>query len=358
MADEAEQSQKTEEPTEKRLQDARERGQFAVSRELNHWFMFLALTVIFLSLAPGMLKGITDTLLKFVERPERLPTDAIGLGELLSDTMAEIGGILVLPIAVVAGAALLASLSQTGIIFSTETVMPDLSRISILAGARRLFSWRALSEFTKGLAKIAIVGTVVVSLLWPLLSNLEYVMSLEIVDDLELLRSLALRITIGALSVMTVVAGLDLLYQRYELRKKLRMSKQELKDEHKQSEGDPLIKARIRRIRTDRARRRMMAAVPTADAVVTNPTHYAVALKYDRATMPAPRVVAKGIDSLALKIREVAEANNVPLVENRPLAQALYAGVDLDREVPPEHYKAVAQVIAYVMKLKQKADRR
>jgi flagellar biosynthetic protein FlhB len=354
VAEQGEQSQRTEEPTQKRLEDARERGQVAVSRELNHWFMILAMTVLALSFAPGMVAEIGRVLFKFVERPEALPADAGGLGELLRATVGEIAQALLVPMLLLAGGALLANLVQNGPVFTTESLHPDLSRISLFAGARRLFSLRALSEFAKGLVKIAIVAAITVALLWPELGRLDVMPALGIEGDLELARTLALRIMIGTLAVMTVVAGLDLLYQRYELRRQLRMSKQEVKDEFKQSEGDPMIKARIRQIRMERARRRMMAAVPGADVVVTNPTHYAVALKYTRNEMAAPRLVAKGVDSLALKIREIAEANGVPLVENRPLAQALYAGVQLEAEIPPEHYKAVAQVIAYVMKLKRR----
>ncbi|HEY6335513.1 MAG TPA: flagellar biosynthesis protein FlhB [Alphaproteobacteria bacterium] len=353
MADDTEKSQKTEEPTQKRLQDAHERGQVAVSRELNHWLVILAMTVVVLAFAPAMLNDVAHSLVKFIERPESLPVDPIGLDFLLEGALREVAGALLVPILLLVGAALLGSIIQTGVVFSTHAIMPDLSRISAFAGARRLFSLRAISEFGKGLVKIAIVGVVLVILLRPELMRLDLLTEGDILTDLDILRSLALRVMIGTLAVMTVVAGLDILYQRYELRRKLRMSRQEIKDELKQSEGDPMIRARIRQIRMERARRRMIAAVPTADVVVTNPTHYAVALKYERAKMAAPRLVAKGVDSLALKIREVANEHKVPLVENRPLAQALYSGVELDAEIPPEHYRAVAQVIAYVMKLRR-----
>jgi flagellar biosynthetic protein FlhB len=152
---------------------------------------------------------------------------------------------------------------------------------------------------------------------------------------------------------MTVIAGLDILYQRYEHNKSMKMSRQEIKDEHKQSEGDPAVKGRLRQIRQERARQRMMAAVPDASVVIANPTHFAVALSYQHEAMDAPKVVAKGADVIALRIREVAEENGVPVVENPPLARALFNGVDLDQDVPPEHYKAVAEVIGYIMKLKR-----
>ena len=158
---------------------------------------------------------------------------------------------------------------------------------------------------------------------------------------------------IGVLAVMTIITLADVLYQRFMHHKELRMTKQQVKDEHKQSEGDPLIKARLRQIRVERARKRMMAAVPEADVVITNPTHYAVALKYDQRTMEAPRVVAKGVDNIALRIRAVAEEHDVAIVENPPVARALHASVEIDQEIPPEHYKAVAEIIGYVMRLKK-----
>lgn len=355
MADESEQSQKTEEPSQKRLQDARERGQVAISRELNHWFTILAATIVVLSFAPGMANRIGLALVRFVERPETLPVDRAGLGALLSHMMLGVAGAVAVPLAIFVAAALLGSVIQSGFMVSFESLKPQLSRLSPFEGVRRLFSIRSVSEMVKGLIKIAIIGVVMTVLLWPEVRQIKIMPSLGIGADLGLLDTLALRMLVGTVAVMTVVAALDLLYQRYELRKSLRMTKQELKDEHKQSEGDPMIKGRIRQLRMERARRRMMAKVPEADVVVTNPTHYAIALKYDRATMRAPIVVAKGIDSLALKIREVAAEHKVPLVENRPLAQVLYKTVDLDAEIPPEHYRAVAQVIAYVMKLKHPA---
>src|SRR3546814_110937 len=159
---------------------------------------------------------------------------------------------------------------------------------------------------------------------------------------------------IGVLSVMTLIAGIDFLYQKLRHIKKLRMSRQELKDEFRQSEGDPMVKGRLRQIRMERARRRMMAAVPNADVVITNPTHFAVALKYVAVDMSAPRLIAKGADDVAFRIRKIAKEHGVPVVENPPLARGLFAAVDLDEEVPPEHYKAVAEVIGYVMRLKRK----
>ena len=209
-------------------------------------------------------------------------------------------------------------------------------------------------EFIKGMLKISLVSGVILVLLWPAWDIVPNVTTLGIPQFMELLQSLGTRVLIGVLAAMTLIAAVDFLYQKQQHTKQLRMSKQELKEEFKQAEGDPMIKARLRQIRMERARRRMMAAVPEADVVVTNPTHYAVALKYVSDKMEAPVLTAKGIDSIAMRIREVAKEHDVPIVENPPLSRALYEGVDLDQEVPPEHYKAVAEIIGYVMRLKDK----
>ena len=190
-------------------------------------------------------------------------------------------------------------------------------------------------------------------ILWPDRHTVLAIPTMEVQDMLALVRIESAKVIVGVLVVMTVITLIDVIYQRFMHHKELRMTKQQVKDEHKQSEGDPLIKGRLRQIRVERARKRMMAAVPEADVVITNPTHYAVALKYNQATMEAPRVVAKGVDNVALRIREVAEENDVAVVENPPVARALHASVEIDQEIPPEHYKAVAEIIGYVMRLKR-----
>jgi flagellar biosynthetic protein FlhB len=251
-------------------------------------------------------------------------------------------------------AALAANFVQIGWLVTAEQMKPKLEKISLIKGAKRLFSTRALVDFAKGIGKLSLVGLVIFLLIWPEHDRLALLIQMSLPDLLDYLLIMALKVVGGTLAVMTVIAGLDVLYQRYKHHQDMKMSKQEVKDEHKQSEGDPQVKQRLRQLRMEKSRKRMMAAVPTADAVVTNPTHYAVALAYQHGEMSAPRVVAKGTDAVARRIREVAEEHDVPLVENPPLARALYAGVELDQEIPPEHYKAVAEIIGYVMRLKGK----
>jgi flagellar biosynthetic protein FlhB len=354
MADDQDDSQKTEEPTQKRLDEARQKGNVANSREINHWFMIGAATLFVAAFAPQTLSDMQRALTPFIESPDAIPTD---LDHLRRITLSVFGDLLLaslMPLAVVVVAAIAGGFLQQGFLVSAENIMPKLEKISPMAGINRLFSARSIAEFAKGLIKLAIVGTVATMLIWPLIGQLAAITTMEMVQVLVLSQSLATRLMIGVLSVMTLIAGLDFLYQKFEHLRKLRMSRQELKDEYRQSEGDPMVKGRLRQIRMERARRRMMAAVPQADVVITNPTHYAVALKYVATDMSAPRLVAKGVDAVALKIREIAEANDVAVVENPPLARGLYAAVDLDQEIPPEHYKAVAEVIGYVMRLKRR----
>ncbi len=353
MADDQDDSQKTEEPTQKRLDEARQKGQVASSREINHWFMIGAGTLLLISFAPQTMGDMARALSPFIESPDAIATDIDHLRRVMLDVFGELLASSALPLAILVVAAIAAGAVQHGFVLSAEQIKPSLQKISPMAGAKRLFSARSITDFIKGIGKLALVGTVGTLLLSPMMGQLAGLTTLEPIQVLAVANSLAIRLMIGVLSVMTAIAALDFLYQKFEHLKKLRMSRQDMKDEFRQSEGDPLVKNRLRQIRMERARRRMMAAVPQADVVITNPTHFAVALKYEQFSMSAPRLIAKGVDLVALRIREVAEENDVPIVENPPLARGLYAAVELDQEVPPEHYKAVAEVISYVMKLKR-----
>ena len=359
MADESQdQSQKTEEPTHKRLEEARRKGQVPSSREVNHWFMILAGTIMLMGMLPAAGRDMIGLLTPFLEKPEAIPTDFGNLQDVIGQTTSSIGLVMMPIFLLMVVAALAAGLLQTGVLFAPEHLKPQLDRISIGAGAKRLFSLRAVMEFLKGLAKLTVVGAVAVFLLWPAIGGLERLPSTAVEDSAAVMWHLAIRLMIGVLAIVTIIAAADFLYQKLQFLRQMRMSRQEIRDEMKQSEGDPAVKGRLRQIRRERARQRMMQAVKTASVVVTNPTHYAVALKYELETMQAPIVVAKGIDHLALKIREIAEENDVPVMQSPPLARALYAGVEIDEEIPVEHYKAVAEIIGYVLRLKGKLPQR
>lgn len=352
MAEEQDQSQKTEEPTPRKLQQGREKGDVPKSREVNNFFLLLAATLAVGFMAPGIMFGIQGKLRSFIEQAHMLSLDMGGLGRILVDAVGEIVLLLSLPLMLFVVVAVMSGIVQHGLLFAVEGMKPKLSKMSPLAGLKRQFSLQSITEFVKGIVKLSIVGGIGVALLYPHYSVLPSWVGKGFDGMLRELHGLIILLLTATVAVMAALAGLDFMYQRYEHRRKNRMTKQEVKEENKQMEGDPLVKGKLKQIRMERARRRMMQAVPEADVVITNPTHYAVALKYDMETMLAPRLVAKGHDELALRIRQVAGAHDVPIVENPALAQALYHGVELDDEVPREHYRAVAEVISYVMRLK------
>lgn len=354
MAEDRDESQKSEEPTQKRRDDARKRGQVVSSREIHHWFIILAAAIAAFGIAPPMMRAIGQRLAPFIEAPHALRFDGgAGVAAWAGALALDIGLAVAPAIAILLAAAVAAGLLQAGPLLAAETIKPKLEKISPLRGLKRLFSSRSLVEFAKGLAKISIVAVAAWAILQPEFHRIERFASYEPAALSAALQGLTVRLLATVVAIMTVVAALDYGYQKFKHLQQLRMSRQELKDEYKESEGDPVVKSRLRQLRMERARRRMMQAVPKADVVITNPTHFAVALQYEADRMSAPKVVAKGADLVARRIREIAAEHKVPIVENPPLARALYAAVELDAEVPPEHYKAVAEVIGYVMKLRR-----
>lgn len=352
MAEGQDDSEKTEEPTQKKLDDARQKGQIPTSREVNHWIMFLAAAIFVLGLSPGLGSGVASALAGFFAHAHAIDATGPALPDLLLQIFAEIGLVIAPLVALLLVFAFAAGVIQNGFLFSGESIKPSLEKISPIAGVKRLFSLRSLTEFAKGVLKLVIVGSIAFGVVLPELNTIENLIGMAAGDLISRIRDVSGTLILAVLAVMTAIAAADFLYQRWEHAKKLRMSRQDLKEEYKQTEGDPIVKQRLRQIRAERSRKRMIAEVPKADVVITNPTHYAVALKYEQSDMGAPTVIAKGVDKAALRIREVANENSVPIVENPPLARALYASVDLDDEVPEEHYRAVAEVINYVWKLK------
>ena len=303
-------------------------------------------------MAPGIMRDVARTARTFIEFPHEISVELNALVPLLRDVLLELSWILAPLVGLLLIAALAAGIGQVGLMMATEKLKPELSKISPVKGFKKILSVQSVVEFVKGMVKLAIVGLVSFGLAIPLLDDISLIPYMDISHTLERIHAVSVQLAVGTLAVMTVVAVFDYAFQKQQHLKKMRMSKQEVKDERKQTDGDPLIKARIRKIRTERAHQRMMAAVPDADVVITNPTHYSVALAYHMESMEAPKLVAKGVDSLALRIRLVAQAHDIPLIENPPLARALYASVDIDAEITPEHYKAVAEIIGYVMGLR------
>ena len=245
-----------------------------------------------------------------------------------------------------------AHVAQFGFLFTTESLTPKMSRLSPINGLKRLFSLRSLVELAKSVLKVVTVGTAAFILIRSELHVVPGLVLSSVVDILAFTGWVAFKICLGACGALIILAALDYAYQRWEHEKNLRMTKQEVKDEYKQTEGDPKVKARIRSIQLETARRRMMEAVPEADVVITNPTHLAVALRFDGTKMAAPCVVAKGAGHVAERIKQIAAEHGVPIVENRPLARTLIKTVDIGASIPAELYKAVAQILAYVYRLK------
>ncbi|MDX2028220.1 MAG: flagellar biosynthesis protein FlhB [Alphaproteobacteria bacterium] len=353
MAEE-DQDQKTEQPTGKRLDEAREKGQLPISRETAAWVVFVGILITVAWIGPGMARRMAETLQVFLEMPHAFRVEDHGFQVIAFQTIGRIGLATGLAFAILTGAALLGTMAQTGFFASLEILKPDIGRLSPLNGFRRLFSVTALVELGKSFGKMVILGIVVFFTLLPIVYKIPSFAGHSLIDVMNFLHDEAVHLIIVLLLVFTAIALADLFYQRFRYFKNLRMTKAEVKDEYKQQEGDPMIKARLRQIRLEKARKRMMAQVPKADVVVTNPTHYAIALQYDNKKMAAPIVVAKGMNKIAERIRNVAEEHKVPLVSNPPLARGLYDNVELDQAIPTQYYRAVAEVISYVYKLKKK----
>lgn len=354
MSDNEDDSQKTEDPTPKKIEESRKKGQVALSREVNHWVMLLAATILVATVIGPVFSRIFVQLRTFLEKAHEMPVASGGFALVMNEAFMNVGIALILPFLILLFAAFIGPFAQVGPLYAPESLKPDLQKLSLVKGFKRLFSARSLVEFGKGILKLCAIGLVGTLLLTPYFNGLEHTVSMPMGDLVVEIRSLVLRMMSGILVVLLVIAVADLVFQRYENFQKMRMSKQELKDEYRQTEGDPHVKSKLKQLRAERARQRMMQAVPEADVVITNPTHYSIALKYDPDNDDAPRVIAKGVDEVALRIREVAKEHDIILYEDRPLARSLYDMVELDDVIPSELFKAVAEVISFVFQKRGK----
>jgi flagellar biosynthesis protein FlhB len=351
MAEEDEGAERTQDPTQKRLDDALERGDVAKSQEVNTWFMIAGATLI-LSSFSGSLGSIQMPLRNLIANSWMIHADGNSLLELAKTLAYMLLGALGVPLLLLALAAIAGNMLQHRLVWSAESLTPKFSKISPASGAKRIFGKQAAANFGKGLFKLFALGAVMTAILWPERLRLESMLHFDPNMIFGVITSLTLHLMSAVVAMLAVVAIADYFFQYRQWYNRQKMSLQEMKEEFKQSEGDPHIKGRIRQLRHARMKKRMMSAVPKASVIITNPTHYAVALSYQRG-MAAPICVAKGVDQIALKIREVAGKHDIPIVENVPLARALYATVEIDQEIPVEHYHAVAEIIGYVMGLKR-----
>ena len=352
MAEDLGDADKTEEPTQKRLEEALKRGDVVKSQEVNTWFVIAGAALVLMAFSGAMGRDLTTMMRGIVANAHDIGVDGPALPRLFQKLGREMIAAVALPFLILILAALCGNIIQHRLVWSFEALMPKLSKISPAAGLKRMFSKQALATLAKGLIKIVLVGCVLTALMWPERGRLEGLTHSDASLIIPLCQSLALKLLGSVVAMLAIVAAADYLFQYQQWYERQKMSLREMKEEFRQTEGDPAIKGRMKQVRQIRMRRRMIAAVPKAAVVITNPTHFAIALEYNRG-MDAPVCVAKGVDAVALKIREVAGEHSIPIVENPPLARALHATVQLDQKIPPEHYKAVAEVIGYVMRLRR-----
>jgi len=350
MADDQE---KTEEPTPKKIEDARKEGNVPKSQDTSGVMTLFVAILGFLMLFPFMAHHVV-ILFKYYFSLIGTPLDKLFMIDIAVVTIREFL-LIVMPLsAAVAIAGIIAAVSQFGFLFTTQAIAPDLKKIDPIKGTKNLFSMKKLIEGVKVTFKSFTTLGVGFVFFFLFIMELPTVSLFSLGDQLEWLRDKAIVIAFVMLLVIFVFAMIDLVIVRKQYFDGLKMSKQEIKDEMKNMEGDPLIKSKIRQIQMEASRKRMMAEVPNADVVITNPTHYAVALKYDEEKFRAPVVVAKGMDNVAQKIKKIARENGVHIVQNPPLARSLYAQVEIEKPIPEELFGAVAEVLAYVYKMNKK----
>jgi len=348
MADDLE---KTEEPTPKKLEEARKEGNIAKSMDLSAFIMLLvasAVIILYLKYVAFYLEEFYRFFIGFIG--VEFTKNMVFLLILQS---AKYFFILLAPIFIaLLLAAIVANVAQFGFLFTIKPLIPKFEKINPIKGLKRLFSAKTFVEGIKMVLKSLVAFLVGFWLFFDFIQDMPRVEMMEFYEQLKWFSNKAMILIFSMLGVFFVFGILDFAYQKYTYKKSLRMSKQEIKDEYKQTEGNPEVKAKIRQIQREMAKKRMMSEVPKADVVITNPTHYAVAIRYDKTKDEAPKVVAKGVDNMALKIKEIAREHGVMIVENPPLARELYKSVDVDEYIPPKLYKAVAEVLAFVYKSK------
>lgn len=346
--------EKTEKATPKKRQESRKKGQVAKSTDINTAIILLLVFIMMWLVGSFLGKRIMAFLRYMYQDFLLFQLTADNVQSLFLEVTTQ-AVLIVVPLMLIAMlAAIFSNYLQVGFLFAPEAIKMKLSKLDPIKGFKRIYSIRAIVELLKSLLKIALIGLVTFTILW---INMEQVLQLSLIpvaDSLSFIASLTVTMGIAVSILLIFLAVLDYLYQKYDHEKNIRMSKQDIKDEYKKTEGDPLIKSKIKEKQRQMAMRRMMQEVPKADVVITNPTHYAVALKYDADNMDAPVVIAKGVDFIAQKIKSIARHNEIITVENRPLARALYDQAEIGDEVPEEMFKAVAEVLAYVYRIKNK----
>ena len=354
MAEDKSQQEKTEEATPQRREDFRKQGQVAQTRELSSALVLFGVAILMWFMSRYLLQQVFDTyntlygshLLQVIKTGNIFPALSFAFKQIFIF----IGPVLLVLFFI----AIASTVSQIGFLFSDETLKPNLNKINPIEGFKRVFSMKSLVEGLKAIFKFTLVSTVIYFVLKGESAVIPKLLFFGPSQTLAFVGSLLFKTMLSISAVMAVLAAFDYLFQRFDLEKQMKMTKQEVKEEVKSREGDPLIKARIRKIQKEMATKRMMEDVPKADVIITNPTHLAIALKYDPDKYAAPVVLAKGADHLAKKIRELAKDHSIPIVENKPLARTIFKTIEIGQVIPRELFAAVAEVLAYVFKLKRK----
>jgi flagellar biosynthetic protein FlhB len=351
MAEETDKDDKTEAPTARRLEEARRQGDIVYSPEVTAWIMLAAGTLGLMTLGPGMARSLSDSLVSLISNSSVLSTDPDALRDLYLQIGLKVGAALGLFMLILCAAAIASRMAQDQPTFTGAKLKPDLNKLDPIKGFSRVLGPQAFGNFGKAAAKLVIVGSAAAWALWPHADSIAADAARDLTAFWPVVQERSLRLLGACLASFALIAVADYVFTRHAYMQKLKMSRHEMKEEFRQAEGDPLVRAKLRQVRGERARQRMLSKVPQASVVITNPTHYAVALQYEAGKTAAPICLAKGVDDIAFRIREAAEGAGVPIVEDPPLARALFASADLDQAIPREHYEAVAKIIGYVMRL-------
>jgi len=357
VSEETDSHAKTEDPTPRRLEEARRKGDVAKTPDLAQWMSLLGAVTAAAMCGGWLARDLMLALVPFIAHPDAFVLDSAGAVTVMRLAMiaAAPALVLVLGIAALSGAA--GNLVQHGLLWSPDKLKMDFKKVSPAAGFKRVYGVDGLMQFIKSVLKLIVIAVVSYACLSPHAAEFVGLVRMEPMGMLPFTAALLRTLTYSVIGVLGVSAVVDYMWQRHRFMQRMRMSHQEVKEEMKQSDGDPHIKAKLKQQRMERARRRMMQSVPKATVVVTNPTHYAVALFYEAGESPVPKCLAKGVDKVAFRIRELAEASGVPIVEDPPLARALYATVEVEETIPEQHYAAVAKVIGFILNAARKTAR-
>jgi flagellar biosynthetic protein FlhB len=345
------------EATQQKLQQAREKGDIIYSPEVGAALSLIVVTGVVAFMSGPIVAKLARNLVGFLAMPAQFSTDAASLRQIAGSIGLMLVGVFGMVAIALSVAGLAARYVQDRPTFTGERLSPKLSKLNPAEGFKRVFGKAAASSFLKSLAKLAVVGSALAWALWPQDASLVRIGLIDAAALLPYVQDRAVAMLMAMASAATVLAIIDYVFTRQSYMKRLRMSPREMKEEMRQSDGDPMVKAKLRQIRIQRSRQRMMASIPQASVVITNPTHYAVALRYEPGETPAPICLAKGMDAVAQRIRAAAEEHGVPIIENPPLARALFAAADIDQPIPKEHYEAAAKVIGFVLRLARRKRR-